>query len=85
MYRIEFTKAAAKEFAAAPARVQRAVEAKLTALARDPFSPNNNVKALQGENAYRLRVGDWRVVYTIDGGVLLLTVVRMARRDKVYR
>lgn len=84
MYRIEFTRAATKELASAPADIRARVRAKLEAVARDPFAPNNNVKALKGEDAYRLRIGDWRVVYALDGRVLLLTVIRLARRDKVY-
>ncbi|MCM0021169.1 MAG: type II toxin-antitoxin system RelE/ParE family toxin [Tagaea sp.] len=84
MYRIEFTRAALKELGAAPAGIRERVRTKLEAVARDPFAPNNNVKALRGEDAYRLRIGDWRVVYTLDGAVLLLTVIRLARRDKVY-
>jgi mRNA interferase RelE/StbE len=84
VYRIEFTQAAAKALASAPSDIRRRLRAKLETLARDPYAPNNNVKALKGEDAYRLRVGDWRAVYTLDGGILLLTVVRVARRDKVY-
>ena len=84
MCRIEFTRAALKELAAAPADIRKRARTKLEAVARDPFSPNKNVKALRGEDAYRLRVGDWRVVYTLDGGTLVLTAIRIARRDRVY-
>lgn len=84
MYRIEFTRTALKELAAAPAGIRKRVRAKLATVARDPFAPNNNVKALRGEDAYRLRIGDWRVVYTLDGRTLILTAIRIARRDRAY-
>jgi len=42
------------------------------------------VRALTG-GGYRLRVGDWRVVFTLDGTVLRVTVVRVAHRREVYR
>jgi mRNA interferase RelE/StbE len=73
-----------KDLAACPAGIRKRVRGKLEAVARDPFAPNNNVKALRGEAAYRMRIGDWRVVYTLDGGALILTAIRIARRDRVY-
>lgn len=54
---------------------------KVEAYARDPASVANNVKALKGSDAIRLRVGDWRVVM-LDGEVL--DVVRIGPRGSVY-
>ena len=53
-------------------------------LARDPRAPNNNVKKLTGVEGYRLRVGDWRVVYTLRQQVLTVVVVRVGHRSEVY-
>jgi hypothetical protein len=44
-----------------------------------------SVKALKGGDEYRLRVGDWRVVYTLHDDVLTVLVVRIAHRREVYR
>jgi mRNA interferase RelE/StbE len=44
-----------------------------------------NVKALQGQPSYRLRVGDWRVIYTLRDEVLTVMVVRIAHRREAYR
>ena len=45
--------------------------------------PNGNVKKLQGIELYRLRVGDFRVVYNSDG--VVLTVVKIASRGQIYK
>jgi len=58
---------------------------KIEALAADPMAPNNNVKKLTNHTGYRLRVGDWRVVYTIHEQALLIAVVRIAPRGDVYQ
>ncbi|WP_245986278.1 type II toxin-antitoxin system RelE family toxin [Azospirillum thermophilum] len=43
-----------------------------------------NVKALKGRDAYRLRVGDWRVLYEIDNGVLVLIVIDIGPRRGIH-
>jgi mRNA interferase RelE/StbE len=57
------------------------IVAKIEAYAIDPASQANNVKALKGEDAIRLRVGDWRVIM-LDGEVL--DIVRIAPRGSVH-
>ena len=48
--------------------------------------PSGDVKKLKGDNElYRLRVGDYRVVYKIDDGLLLITVVNAGNRGQIYR
>ncbi len=68
-----------------PRVTARLVMEKVEALAVDPMAPNNNVKKLSNHPGYRLRVGDWRVVYTIYEQSLLIAVVRIAPRGEVYR
>jgi mRNA interferase RelE/StbE len=58
---------------------------KIEALAEDPMAPKNNVKKLTNHPGYRLRVGDWRVVYMIREQALLIAVVRIAPRGDVYQ
>ena len=45
---------------------------KLSLLAIDPLAPNRNVKKLSNHPGYRLRFGDWRIVYTIRESALLI-------------
>jgi mRNA interferase RelE/StbE len=54
-------------------------------LAADPFAPNNNVKKLEGRPAFRLRVGDWRVIYEIQNDRLVIFVVAVAPRGGAYK
>jgi mRNA interferase RelE/StbE len=54
-------------------------------VALDPHAVNNNVKKLTGRPGYRLRVGDWRVIYELDDGLRILAVERIAPRGEVYQ
>lgn len=46
--------------------VAKRIRAKILALAQNPTAPNNSVKKLTGVEGYRLRVGDWRVITTLN-------------------
>ncbi len=58
---------------------------KLRQLATDPHASNNNVKKLQGREGYRLRVGDWRVIYEIHDDRLIVLVLDIGPRGGIYR
>ena len=62
-----------------------AIEIGISLLAADPFAANNNVRKLVGHEAYRLRVGDWRVIYEIEGGRLVIHVLTVAPRGGAYQ
>lgn len=42
-------------------------------------------KKLKGENAYRIRVGDYRIIYEIDNGKIIVTVVSVGHRKDMYK
>jgi mRNA interferase RelE/StbE len=55
-------------------------------IAADPSAPNNNVRPLKGiSNGFRVRVGDWRVSYTINREARLIEVFEVAPRGGAYR
>lgn len=85
MYSIDYSKAARKALKSMPRNTARLVMEKIEALAADPYSPNNNVRKLTDHPGYRLRVGDWRVVYLIHEQALVIAVVRIAPRGEVYQ
>jgi mRNA interferase RelE/StbE len=60
------------------------IGSKIDAIAVDPYATNNNVKKLKGSDDYRLRVGDWRIIYTLQDATLVVVVVRIAPRGGVY-
>jgi mRNA interferase RelE/StbE len=67
-----------------PANTARLVRTKIERLAADPFASNNNVKRLKGIDAFRLRVGGWRVVYEIDRRTIVIFVIRIGPRGSIY-
>jgi mRNA interferase RelE/StbE len=67
---IRDNRAAAKALLKMPANTARLIRRKLEQYASNPDSMANNVRKLQGREGYRLRVGDWRVVFDRDGVVL---------------
>ena len=85
MFSIEYSKAARKALKAIPRKTACLIVEKIEILAADPMAPNNNVKKLTNHPGYRLRVGDWRVVYIIHEQALLIAVVRIAPRGGVYQ
>lgn len=83
-YRIEIKKSAAKEIRAIGRKKdrQRVVD-RIRALADDPRPPG--CTKLSGQDAYRVREGEYRVVYTVDDDVLVVEVVKVGNRRDVYR
>ncbi|NLW50695.1 MAG: type II toxin-antitoxin system RelE/ParE family toxin [Candidatus Brocadiaceae bacterium] len=83
-YRVEIKASAIKEIAALPKRERRRVISAIEALADDP-RPEGTRKLTGAEDAYRVRVGDYRIVYLIRDDVLTVFVVRVRHRRDVYR
>lgn len=79
---ITFTKQAAKALLKMPANTARLIRGKIDQLAADPESLGNNVKALKGSDYHRLRVGDWRVIYSMD--MVILAVIEIGPRGDIY-
>ena len=83
MKNIAFSKDALRTLLRMPANVARIIRAKIDEYAEDPASLRNNVKASKGEaGVLRLRVGDWRVLFTESGEVI--AVIRIAPRGQAY-
>jgi mRNA interferase RelE/StbE len=82
-YRVEFTAAAAKEVRKLDVPIRRRILAGIGELERDQRP--RGVRKLAGyENAWRVRVGDYRVLYEIFDEQVLVTIVRVAHRRDVY-
>lgn len=82
-YRFEFTPGADRQFRKLPKNVQARLTLHLDAVTQNPRPPG--VEKLKGEEGYRLRVGDYRVLYEVQDDVLLVLVVRVGHRREVYR
>jgi mRNA interferase RelE/StbE len=82
-YRLEFTPAANRQFRKLPKQVQARLTSHIDALAQNPRPPG--VEKRTGKDSYRLRVGDYRILYEVQDKVLLVLVVRVGHRREVYR
>ena len=83
-YRIEVTKSAERDLRDLPTDVAKRVVARIASLAENPCP--NGVKKLAGmDDLYRIRVGDYRIIYEIRDAAILITVVRVRHRGTAYR
>ena len=81
-YRVELTPAAARRLRKLDPQTGRRIAGAIELLARDPRPPAS--RQLRGRPGYRVRIGDYRLIYTIDDGVLLVVVLRLGHRKDVY-
>ena len=85
MYRIVFTMQANRALRKMSRNTARLIREKIDQLAQDPYARNPNLTRLQGRPGYRLRVGEWRVIYELEDDRLLILVLKIAPRREVYR
>jgi mRNA interferase RelE/StbE len=85
VYKIIFAKGAQKALLRLPKNIAVLVRQKLELLAVDPYEPNTNAMKLQNRSGYRLRIGDWCVIYEIKNDELVILVLKIAQRGEVYR
>lgn len=84
-YRVTFDRKAEKQIKAIRVRrIGEALREAIFALADDPRPPGC-VKMAGYDNDWRIRVGEWRVIYRIDDGQLVVLVVTLGVRGGVYR
>ncbi|HZU71800.1 MAG TPA: type II toxin-antitoxin system RelE/ParE family toxin [Acidimicrobiales bacterium] len=83
-YRVEVARRAVRMLAGLPRPEQQRIRAAIELLAAEPRPPS--ATKLKGERrAYRVRVGDYRIVYEIFDDRLVVQVVRIAHRRDIYR
>ena len=84
MHDITFSKDADKTLRRMPRNVALTIVEKIKQLANDP-SGMSNIKKLTNHPGYRLRVGDWRVIYTVNDTELLIHVISVKTRGEAYK
>jgi mRNA interferase RelE/StbE len=85
VYKITYTTQAAKALLKMPRNTAILIREKIEQIAADPFAAIPNARKLQGRPGCRLRVGDWRIIYEIDKGKVVIFVLKIAPRGEVYR
>ena len=82
-YRVEFTSAAARQVRKLPRTVRNRVLDAIEDLGDDP-RPHGAKKLVGEQTAWRIRIGDYRVIYDVFDTDLIVSVVRAAHRRDVY-
>ena len=81
-YRLEVKRSAAKEIGDLPKADCQRVVAKIQRLASNPRP--NGCEKLSGAEKYRIRQGDYRILYEIDDSTKLVTIVKVGNRREIY-
>lgn len=82
-YNIEIKKSAVKEIKKLPPKDLKRILNAIEKLADDPHPQNS--KKLSAQEKYRLRVGDYRILYSIEDDRLVIVIVKVGHRREVYR
>lgn len=84
LYQIEFSRQADRQFRNLPSQIQQRLKSRIDSLAATP-RPHGSEKLSGADQLYRIRVGDYRIVYAVDDDRLLVLVVKVGHRREVYR
>ena len=83
-YKVEILRGALKQLKKIPSELQERIQIKIDDLTTEPRP--NGVKKLKGkENVYRIRVGNYRVIYDIFDDLLVVNVVEVGHRKNIYK
>ena len=83
-YTLEFTASAAQEFRALDRQRQRRISTKVLELADDPF-PVECESFKDEEDHWRIRVGDYPIIYRVEKRRVVIVIARIGHRREVYR
>lgn len=84
MYSVTFTKQALSTLRRIPKNIANLIREKVDVIAVDPYAPHNNVTKLVGRAGYRLRIGDWRVIYELQDEQVVMLVIKIGPRGEIY-
>ena len=84
MYNVVFKPSIEKDLKSLPKHQIQSILSKVATLANEPF-PYNSVKLTGTDNLYRIRVGDYRVIYSVDRNYHQVVVHYVRHRREVYR
>ena len=83
-YGIRILPKAQRQIKGLPQDVQIRIRGVVDRLKQDPL-PHGAKKLVAAPDLYRLRVGDYRIVYSVQGSLLLILIVSVGHRSEVYR
>jgi mRNA interferase RelE/StbE len=83
-YAITFARSARRELEALDAPIVRRVVSRIDGLAKEP-RPSGSRKLHGEQNLWRIRIGDYRVIYSVDDRQQIVDIVRIRHRREAYR
>ena len=83
MYRLEVSHTAHRQIRRLPTQTQDRIHRVIARLAENPRLPGN--KKLTAREGYRVRMGDYRILYQVDDGAKVVIIYRVMSRGDVYR
>ena len=83
-YQLFFSPEAEKSLRGLLEKIKRRIDEKLVALIEEP-RPFGTIKLQGSDSSYRIRIGDYRVVYSIEDKKLFVLILKIAHRKEVYR
>ena len=83
-YRVEILRDPQKLLARLPQNTRRQIQNALDSLGEEP-RPKGTIKLKRYDDLYRVRVGDWRIIYAIEDEQLVVLVIEIGSRGGVYQ
>ena len=81
--RIDFVKSSEKELLKLDKKLAQRILEKISLLGNDPYGQNS--EKLSGGKGYRIRLGDYRIIYIINKENSIITIIKIGHRREVYR
>ena len=84
-YQILYTNSALKELSRLPEPDFKKIKIAVESLSKNPFPPGSLKLEGTKEKLYRIRKGNYRVIYTVQNHLITITILKIAHRKDVYR
>jgi mRNA interferase RelE/StbE len=85
MYKLKYRRQARNYLARLPLKTKTTIVSKLHEIAADPDNPSLDIDVLKGREGFRLRVGQYRILYTRQEDQLTIEVVKVRSRGDIYK
>lgn len=85
MYKVIIKRQAKKKLQSLPPRIRTRVAEQILILGYNPNDDRLDIKKMQGEPGFRLRIGQWRVIFERDDAVKIISIEKIGARGDVYK